>query len=738
MATQQIVLEVDSKGQAKAVNAAKAVKGSWLDTAAKLSVVWLGVRDVFSKVASAMAKPIEEAGKFVQTRERMKATLDGLGKDAQKVTGEFMKWSDQMALTTGKSQDTIFALQDMALQLTGSEDKVNDMVTAAMAMQQAIGIDAVSGLKNLNKTFAGMTGELGEAIPELRNLTKEQLQHGDAIALLTEKFGPALTAHLQTASGQYERLSNIIFDRYLEAAGMAISDNAVLTAGLAQMGDELAAVAPSTEDLGRMVSDLSIVLIGVGVAGVSAFADIYSAILTAKGVLAEAGIQAIRVKMLFTNAIQRFTDERAFETEFAAATEGLTRMSESAIQAKIDVNEWQKDFEGAALRVADKMNAAAKKITKSSKQVKKDVGENMSKPLAKVSEEVIDLGDQMVISFISPIEEAKKASDLWLKSLEGYEDVLRANDERRAKLAGDQAGAKDDGVIGATITGFLERAGGFFFDKLVEIIKGLFEALKDPENAKRMAAEIVEMIKTVVQSLTTPGTLESLIDAFAEVVEAVLAALTNEQVINRFISGVVQIIEVILNALATPGVLGTLVKGFVRLVFAIIGAVEPHLFDIGIEIIKAIGEGIWEALKGIGERIKEAFGLGEEQSKGGRVLAGIATFGISEGVRAAKNRHGGGPIVAHTGLGLSSTGRAQVPAILEAGEAVVPNANRGSYQGLSTDGRGNVVGRSVNINIYTMDAGGVRDWLRREGAGAFNDFIARGGVDQRGRALGAV
>src|SRR5574344_556538 len=49
-------------------------------------------------------------------------------------------------------------------------------------------------VKNLNKTFSGLSGELGEVIPELKNLTAEQMKNGDAVDLIAKKYeGMALS-----------------------------------------------------------------------------------------------------------------------------------------------------------------------------------------------------------------------------------------------------------------------------------------------------------------------------------------------------------------------------------------------------------------------------------------------------------------------------------------------------------------------------------------------------------------
>ena len=67
------------------------------------------------------------------------------------------------------------------MQLT--EEQIRDTLKAATQLADA-GIGTLeSNTRNLAKTLNGTAGELGELIPGMRNLTKEQLMHGDRGAI---------------------------------------------------------------------------------------------------------------------------------------------------------------------------------------------------------------------------------------------------------------------------------------------------------------------------------------------------------------------------------------------------------------------------------------------------------------------------------------------------------------------------------------------------------------------------
>lgn len=83
----------------------------------------------------------------------------------------------------------------------------------ASANMAAKGIMPLEGaVKNLAKTYGGLAGELGEKIPALRNLTKEQLQAGEAIALVQQTFAGSLETAADTLQGRTQQVQNIIGD----------------------------------------------------------------------------------------------------------------------------------------------------------------------------------------------------------------------------------------------------------------------------------------------------------------------------------------------------------------------------------------------------------------------------------------------------------------------------------------------------------------------------------------------
>ena len=108
--------------------------------------------------------------------------------------------------------EEIIAQQAYLAALGLTEQQIGATMNAAVQLSAALGISLESAVKNLAKTFGGMTGELGESIPALKNLTKEQLMAGEAIDYVNENYKGFAETAATTGAGPLEQLKNQLGD----------------------------------------------------------------------------------------------------------------------------------------------------------------------------------------------------------------------------------------------------------------------------------------------------------------------------------------------------------------------------------------------------------------------------------------------------------------------------------------------------------------------------------------------
>lgn len=69
-----------------------------------------------------------------------------------------------------------------------SESEIMKIVAAAADYAAAKHISLESAVQNLNKSYGGLAGELGELFPEIKALTAEQLKNGEAVDIIAQKY----------------------------------------------------------------------------------------------------------------------------------------------------------------------------------------------------------------------------------------------------------------------------------------------------------------------------------------------------------------------------------------------------------------------------------------------------------------------------------------------------------------------------------------------------------------------
>ena len=119
------------------------------------------------------------------------------------------------------SDEEIIQQQSYLASLGMTEEQINKVIAASIDLAAGTGQTLEFGVKNLAKTFAGLTGELGESIPALKELTTEQLKAGQAVGVIAEQFEGRGIAAAKSGAGAYQQLGMAIGD-FTEQVGEAL------------------------------------------------------------------------------------------------------------------------------------------------------------------------------------------------------------------------------------------------------------------------------------------------------------------------------------------------------------------------------------------------------------------------------------------------------------------------------------------------------------------------------------
>ena len=98
-----------------------------------------------------------------------------------------------------------------------TQNEIQQIMSAALDVSASGMMSLDSAVTALNKTYAGTAGQLGNQISELKNLSKEELESGKAVDIVSQKF-KGMAEETAKATGSTEQLKNAMGD-YKEEVG---------------------------------------------------------------------------------------------------------------------------------------------------------------------------------------------------------------------------------------------------------------------------------------------------------------------------------------------------------------------------------------------------------------------------------------------------------------------------------------------------------------------------------------
>jgi len=165
---------------------------------------------------------VQAANKQEDAVNRLNNALKTSNSFSEEASQSFQKLAANLQTTSRFGDEVILDNIALAKSFGATNEQAEDIIQASIDLAAAFKIDLQSATRNVSKTLGGFAGELGETIPELKNLTKEQLQAGAGVELLAERYNKAGERDIKTFSAATEQLSNAFSD-LLEKFGSTIT-----------------------------------------------------------------------------------------------------------------------------------------------------------------------------------------------------------------------------------------------------------------------------------------------------------------------------------------------------------------------------------------------------------------------------------------------------------------------------------------------------------------------------------
>jgi hypothetical protein len=227
--------EQTKKTDDKIAASAKSIKASWVAVGASLAAV--GVLVNKATKASVIQLKAETA---------LTSALKANAVQGQDNINMWREFASALQDNTLFGDEVILQQAAMLKSMGLTDEQMKSVIRAAIDLSAATGMDLNSSVKNLAKTYSGLAGELGESIPALRNLTKEQLLAGEGVAIVAKQF-----------EGQAQAIKNTDYGE-IESAIMSLGDSLERLGDMfLDIGDEagIAEVLNTIADFGSSIAE---------------------------------------------------------------------------------------------------------------------------------------------------------------------------------------------------------------------------------------------------------------------------------------------------------------------------------------------------------------------------------------------------------------------------------------------------------------------------------------------------
>lgn len=246
--------------------------------------------------------------------------------------------------------EEIIGQQAFLASLGLTERQINATIEAAAQLSAATGMTLDSAVKNLAKTYGGLSGELGESIPKLKELTTEQMKNGEAVKFILDNYRGYAETAASAGLGPLQQLKNSIggvgeeigkvLMPMIQSAAVLLKEFAVWLQGLSPaaktsivaIGGIAAAIGPFSIALGSVIKMLPALKLGL-VAITGPVGLVTTAILGAAAALAVFKANSDKLSR------ERISDQAQKYISSGMSVDELKRMREEALAKNLEWND---------------------------------------------------------------------------------------------------------------------------------------------------------------------------------------------------------------------------------------------------------------------------------------------------------------------------------------------------------------------------------------------------------------
>jgi hypothetical protein len=210
------------------------------------------VGNAIGKVTDQFAHAIDAASEMESTNRKLAQSLMTTGEFTKESFDKIVEWSDAVEAATGMGNEMALDLVIVAKNMGMTAEQAQVAAQAAIDLGAATGQSSDALIRGFAASLQGVGGRLEKMVPEVANLTKEQLKNGDAITVIAQKYRGFAAETSNTFSGAQSKLRAQIENVY-EAFGRMIVQNPMVVSSLSKIADVIGSVAKALDTFSSFV-----------------------------------------------------------------------------------------------------------------------------------------------------------------------------------------------------------------------------------------------------------------------------------------------------------------------------------------------------------------------------------------------------------------------------------------------------------------------------------------------------
>ena len=143
--------------------------------------------DAVKKVNESIKENIELSRKQQQAETQLAAAAKNNPYLTEASVIQLKKYAGELQSISTIGDEELLPMMAQLASAGRTQEEIQNIMSAALNVSANGAMSLESAVKNLNKTFSGLSGELGESVPAIKNLTKEELQNGKAVEVLANQ-----------------------------------------------------------------------------------------------------------------------------------------------------------------------------------------------------------------------------------------------------------------------------------------------------------------------------------------------------------------------------------------------------------------------------------------------------------------------------------------------------------------------------------------------------------------------